>query len=76
MNGLIGAVESAQQRLNSAIATYIPRMSRAPYHAAACMGSPLTRGPWIGTLTFSSLLAKDVAIVLGGVSLNEEGLIE
>jgi len=41
---------------------YAPRMSRAPYHAAACMGSPLTRGPWIGTLRFSSPLARSVAM--------------
>lgn len=40
-----------------------PRMSRLPYQAAASMGSPLMRGPWMGTPTFSSPLARSVAIV-------------
>lgn len=39
-------------------------MPRAPYHATACMGSPLMRGPWMGTLTFSSPLARSVAILM------------
>lgn len=33
------------------------------YHVTAFMDSPLTRGPWMGTATFSSLLASDVAMI-------------